>query len=144
MEVFDFFEHLFCLSAEIGYFGICLDVKILTYAEYAAVFPSASSFKIAQSLQIKYLRARLACEESGAGSFGICLVAEILTYAEYAAVSSPASSFKIVLALQIRRTRSEWKEVSRSCVRSFSSGRCRAAYLARWLSANLVVDEPVG
>ena len=82
---------------------------------------------MAQSLQIKYLRARLACEESGAGSFGICLVRHTLTYAEYAAVSSPASSFKIVLALRI-------VFVGMSCT-----------YLrARQLLAERLVDESVG
>ena len=90
----------------------------------------------------------MACEESGAGSFGICLVSEILTYVEYAAVSSPASSFKIVPALQIRRTRSEWKEISRSVCGVFHQGGAalhiwRGGSLLIWLSMSQLDRESV-
>ena len=52
-------------SAERGSFGICLVTEILTYVEYAAVSPPASSFKIVLARRIvfvgmscTYLRAR--------------------------------------------------------------------------------------
>ena len=66
---------------------------MLTYAKYAPLSQTSSSFKIALVIQILFLWEQV--------SFGICLVCEMLTYAEYAPLSQTSSSFKIALVIQI-------------------------------------------